>query len=208
MTKIFSLNPAGKIFEGNTHYIFSHPENFSALIKIRKNRSSNGSLLRPSKFIFGDYREWFYFYKHYLILIKRSGNLPSYLVCPKGFVKTNLGIGFVVEKICNHSGEISSTLDSYIRSSDADLDLILNSIEDFFYLSTKDKSFFHDISLVNIVVCLDEFLQIDRLVAVDGFGEGTLIKLRTYSNFFYNSWVVKVKKRLKLEAVALFEKHH
>jgi hypothetical protein len=195
-----------KISEGSVHFIYHHPNHNGAIIKIRKITLKKKPSLRFSKITLHNYREYFYLYKTYILATARSNIAPSYIATPMGFINTNQGVGFVMEKISDKNGDMSKSIRDLLNTKSVTLIEINKKMDELFNSIKKDKAFFHDLSLDNICAERDNFGNIIRLVIVDGIGEGTLIKSRTYLRLIYNYWLQKtstnLRKEIKLIAIA------
>lgn len=100
-------------------------------------------------------------------------NIDSPLAATHGFIRTNLGLGLLVERVGPKSGELGSTLKTLASERKIDaLNYFAKAIYNCGVVATDFKP-------ANIVWNAST----NRIILVDGFGETSILKLRT--NFAY-----------------------
>ncbi|MEP1765071.1 MAG: YrbL family protein [Sulfitobacter sp.] len=102
-------------------------------------------------------------------------NLPMPIAEIGGLVLTDRGLAQVGEKITNKKGALAETLDSILRRSGLDQQH-LTWLNEFAHTLFEVNANVPDLRAVNVV--LDE--QNDRFVLIDGYGDKTLLPIRTW----------------------------
>lgn len=129
--------------------------------------------------------------RYYKKLQKRRN--ISYTHMPEfyGVVKTNLGKGYVVDMVRDYDGEISKSLEWYLRNG--------YTLSDFSAQLADLKSYFLDYSVIfNNDICEVNLLvkrlspEQMQLVIIDGIGEVVFIQ---WPNKFYTFLRLKIERR-------------
>ena len=193
------LDPKGYVGKGNGPLVFNHPSDPSILLKIPRDRkrlklrSRITASLRPSKRRYGTYREWHREYEEYIAAVRKAGGLPQCLPQPRGFVQTNLGPAYAVEKVSDeNSTEMALTVEGYLKDYDAQ-DL-RGVIDTFFEDIERYRIIFFDMKLYNLCVVRDASGKPIRIVGIDSIGEATVLQVRKWSSKAYKHWLEKTRK--------------
>ncbi len=189
-----TLNPSDVIAEGGERMVFAHPDHPFRLIKVVKprhteefNRWTFGHLTqryipsarwRPTVKQYDEYRR---------LMLGRlfdvNFNLPiSHLY---GFVKTNLGVGCITERVTDADGNNAPTLQKLVRSgrfTDDDLQRLNRFVEELYDVSVCVG----DVGPANFVyghrhIGPSNARSEPSWVLVDGFGDRFAITIRSVS---------------------------
>ena len=138
--------------------------------------------------------------KYYRKLVKRKG--ISFDHCPRyyGFVKTNLGDGFVVDLIRDYDGEVSKSLSWYLKNEMevSELPPYLEELKNYFLSNLI--IFNYDMGLHNLLFqkCAPDKM---RLVMSDGLGDTVAV---TWLNLFASHVRRKIERRFSRFLQALY----
>ncbi len=108
-TQTINLIESEYLAEGNTRRVYLHPDRDDVIIKIAKpnNMPWLKRYVRPLNRRFGPLRNEYREYEAYFAYVSQRGDLPPFLPVLKGFVKTNLGVGLMSEKISDEQGGLA-----------------------------------------------------------------------------------------------------
>jgi hypothetical protein len=170
------LDPADEIARGGARRIFRHPTHPELLIKTLLERSREKAMkwprsLRPSPQFMSFERET----TGFLVAFSESGSPCPFIAPVVGFVETNHGLGMVVRAVTSDDGNLGRTLQQ-IAEEDGIAPTVERAIERFLEWAAGTRVVIHDLSPRNLVMGSRE------LTLVDGFGDRTLIPVRTYSS--------------------------
>jgi len=196
--KMIELDPEAYIAKGNGSFVFVAPYDQGILLKVpvekrpSRLRRRLTSYLRPSKRRFGMFREWQTEYDEYIAAIHKTGALPRCLPQLHGFVQTNLGPAFAVEKITDeNTTDIALTIENYVKNNDPAT--LQPALDKFFEEVQTSRIVFFDMKLYNLCVVRDASGAPVRVVAIDSIGENTVIKVRRWSRKLYDMWLSKTR---------------
>ena len=185
------------LYKGGKTIVYQHPDFTKMLVKVPRPLDYNLPFIksiRPARFKFGKMREWAFQHNCLISAISRCDRLPRCFSNFYGYCDTDLGIGWVVEKIEDDLGNIAPTFrDTCVNSNKKEK---LSVLVDNFFAELKElKVFAGDLHTRNVVVAGD----LERLVLIDGLGENTLIKLKTYVGPLRDYAMDKRKQRFILK---------
>lgn len=175
-------------------YVFQHPTSAARLIKVKRARELNTAKFltrfRPSARRFRHMRDWASEQSGYISALSHLNGTPDFLPAFHGYCQTDLGVGYVVEKITDAEGNLAPSFSEALK---AGLDPVKGEqlIEAFFKKLRAASVVAGDLHTRNVVVAGDA----ERLVLIDGLGESSLVKLRTLSKFFCQRALVKREQR-------------
>ena len=150
---------------------YSHPGNLNLCIKIVYNKSDGGVK---------ELRRELRFYKDMERRLTDWSSITRYY----GKVNTNLGMGYVFDRIINKDGTPSTTLESYLKIKE-DLREIDGVLFNLYGYIKKNKIPTMTIKAQNILCQMDDN-SIKRLVIVDNLGDSTFISFSKFSNRIFN----------------------
>ncbi len=175
------------IAEGGRQVVFQHPEFSNLLIKILKPTFKNPRLSRRYEtWRHGIYRSWQREFTEYLAVLHRAEGYFSRLPYYSGICHTDLGMGFVVEKLMAPTGEMAPTLKDVLQSEDLTLAHLNSLREDFVNLMNEMRKYvvtYSDISSHNIVVTGPDMTH---LVLIDGLGGRAWIPIKRFSQYAFD----------------------
>jgi hypothetical protein len=173
---------------GTSQFVYEHPDNPALLVKVLKREKLQKSYDRKIggrigfKRQHGLYVTWMRELEHYFSVTIRLGYRPTFFQEYRGVVDTDLGLGMVVGKETDRSGNLAPTLQDLawtgrltaeVRQKFHELLKQLNELR----ISTTD------INMNNIVHSWSETAG-DHLVLIEGIGVNTFIPLAKFSNYF------------------------
>ena len=182
--RLAGLDPVAR---GRESEIFARPGKPSQLVKVR--RTQQIEWLESSRAIKNRFRRWRGVgpYKNllrqnraYLEAVLRAPELgrPPPLAHPRGVLLTDLGLGIVVQKIRDRSGNLAPTLRQLDREGRIDVEVV-EALTRF----ARDMSAFHiignDLNPANLVH--ETRHGRSRIVLVDGYGSRNPIPFRRWS---------------------------
>jgi hypothetical protein len=182
------LSGARPAFIGSERAIFEDPRSPETLIKVCKAgheaKASRRGDLQPrlrsrwsySQWRYGEMRGWQREYEEYIALLWRTQTLPSFVARYYGFCQTSRGPGMVVEKVRGPDGGLAATLRAAFDGDPHDPRLP-GLIEEFFDALIACGCVVKDLHPNNIAVAG----SLDRLVLVDGLGDGVVPKIKKVS---------------------------
>ena len=199
------LNDAQVIAQGSSRNIFQHPQNDRILIKtVRWDGSDAARALkknRPSLRNYGAYASWHREVSEYLRIINRIGRLPEFIAPFFGFCQTSEGVGLLVGKVCDLSGNLARNAAELAAGVDS-LPSMHARIERLLVKMGKSSAIATDLRLRNLA--LDE--NSNELVVIDGLGDRVLIPIKAYSDLAYSRWLNRKRVLLFAEAENLSAK--
>lgn len=190
------LDPADVIAEGGERQVFVHPDNPHQLIKVLKHRPTEeffrwtfGHLsqrywpttrYRPTAKQYDEYRR---------LMMQHAFDLDFDLPISHlyGFVKTNLGVGCITERITDSAGNTAQNLRERMLArsfTEADLDGLNHFVTRLYEVSVCVG----DVGPANFVyghrhIGPKGAKSAPTWVLVDGFGDRFAITIRTYSKY-------------------------
>ena len=189
---MIELNSDNLLASGGGRDVYQHPHDQDLLLKVNRNKPARPSLkahFQIEKRRFGPYREWFVEHRHYIACLNQRGSGPSYLPEFRGFTDTSQGIAQIVEKIRDaDSGNLSKTLTQSLQSPDVNISELTALIEQLFRDFGRDRVVFRDLNPTNLCVVRNREGRPSHIVVVDGLGDFTLIKVRSYFVSAYRKW--------------------
>jgi hypothetical protein len=182
------LKTSHPIAQGQTQSIYVHPDNSKLLIKVRHHEKLQrayerklGGLIglnRPH----GIYTTWHRELQHYFSVSFRLGFHPPVLQEYHGVVETDLGLGLVVGRISDRTGNLAPTL-AHVVSRSGLTDELLTKVRNLLRELNDLKISTNDVSVKNIVYGWSASSG-DHLVLIEGIGVNTFIPLARFSNYF------------------------
>lgn len=172
------------IGEGGDKRCYRHPEDKSSCIKIAKNSHGLKVILKDLKG-----RE----------KLKRKQVDLAYIPCYLGTVGTNLGLGYVYEIITDTDGEISRSLDWYLRLADldaGDVEMIVQAMGRVKDSVFKNEVILKDPKRANFLLQKTETGYEAKYV--DDLGSEVLIPLE-----YYISYLARLKIRRKWDKLII-----
>ena len=168
------------ISQGRNRKCFLHPEDHLRCIKVLHDNSPIKTQIRENRY-----------FKH---LSKRS--IDWYMVTPLlELVPTNRGIGAVFELVRDHDGQISKTLDYYLRLKDPELDtFVIREIENLKNYLWSEGIIFRDLNPLNILVQQLEKSNY-RLMVVDGIGHNDFLPISNFSLYLSRNKIKRTWNR-------------
>lgn len=183
------LSDATPLFVGSERAIFEDPRSPETLIKVcraaheRKAGHAAGTQPPPrsrwsySRWRYGEMRGWQREYEEYIAMLWRMQALPGFVARYHGFCQTSRGPGMVVEKVRGPDGGIAGTLRAAFNEEPHDPRLP-GLIDGFFDALIASGCVVKDLHPNNIAVAG----SLERLVLVDGLGDGVIPKVRKVSS--------------------------
>lgn len=108
---------------------------------------------------------------------------------------TNLGTGYIFERIKNYDGKTSMTLTDYHREN-KNIELTVSLLNKMFNSFLHNRIAVSDFHPGNILVNFDTPRNKPSLVLIDGIGNSDFIKICDYSKFFLKKKLVRKFNRL------------
>jgi hypothetical protein len=194
-----SLRGAKPLRKGRARLVFQHPALPDVLIKIpRKGGVDAVRATQPvwrfdliSRLRYGRLMSWHWELTEYLALLSRRNAVPKFVAPFYGFCQTSRGVGMMVGKITDETGELAPSLSSLIRAGDIDPS-IHQLIDQLMDRLQATRTYADDLHTGNIVVAGDGRRR--RLVIIDGLGES--LPLRAISPWLHSRWVARKRARL------------
>jgi len=185
MADKLSLQGIKPIVRGDLHDVFQHPANDGWLIKVpRPDRSRNRWAYKrglPVQRRYGIYTGWLREIAEYLAVRSRESEYPRSLSRITGLVETDLGLGLVVEKICDQEGRLAPTLQQVVTASGL-TDALRQRIVALEAEVLARNVVLGDVHQRNILCGWDEAGG-DRLVIIEGLGVKTFIPVNSVSPY-------------------------
>ncbi|MEP2027422.1 MAG: YrbL family protein [Paracoccaceae bacterium] len=195
LEKFIDLSDQKPLAQGQTQFVYQHPEVPGILVKTMKPRSPRRQSLRYSAWRYGKYRLWHREYSEYISLLARTGGhfdrLPRYY----GFCETSNGPGFLTEYLKGPDGGLAPILRKVLDNA-RDKDHLLALRMDVEALTNElstNNVVFGDLTSKNLVVVGPDQ---DRLKMVDGLGTYTLIPIKQFSRYANNNSISRWRRNL------------
>ncbi len=180
MSDTVFLSPEDFIAEGTDRKCFRYPGRDECCIKVLHPER------RPGRF----WREIRYFSS-----LQRRRVDFTHVAEYFGLVKTNLGRGAIVELVLDDDGQVSKSLEYYLRRNDVEFDAwAVAEIETLKKDLYDQWIVFHDLNPSNILVRRLSYDQY-RLVVIDGIGHNHFLPLASYSRRFARKKLTRVWNR-------------
>lgn len=202
MIKIKDLH---KIGSGDSKNVYLHPEDADKLIKVMRRdvASPDGGFSKHNalkrSLHQGIYRQFRREILQFLQLCKSNyaDNIFSFpMEKPFGFVKTDHGLGLVVERITGPSGN-GETLSDLCEKGEFS-SKHAQALENFFNNCSELHLVFGEVNAAGILYT-ERRSGRPEFVLVDGIGEKLLIPVRAMSKRINSRYVRKVEQRIKKE---------
>lgn len=190
LEKFVDLSGQTPLAQGQTQFVYPHPDVPGVLVKTMQSRPRKRRSLRYSAWRYGTFRLWHREYSEYISLLARTGahfrRLPRYY----GFCETSNGPGFLTQYLKGPDGGLAPILRKVLdnaRDKDhllalrADVEALITD------LSTNDVVF-GDLTSKNLVVVGPDQ---DQLRIVDGLGTYTLIPIKQFSRYANNHSIAR-----------------
>ena len=168
------------IAKGGTRTCYQHPTQKNCLVKVVH--------VRGIRMYLRTLREIYYTKKY---KSKSFNEIPFYY----GTAKTNLGTGYIFEKVKDWNDATSITLLEFIKKNGIN-EKILAMISKMYASFLKHRALLHDLHPGNIVVCIKTKENEPYLILVDGIGNNDFIKICDYSKFFHKKKLNRKFNRL------------
>ena len=177
---MLQLSQATPIATGKHRQVYQHPDEPGQLVKVIRAEllGSTADAQRHRWPRTGPYRGYVREFKEYLASRNADpGRSPLAQVI--GLADTDLGVGLVVEKICDADGALAPTLATWLRRDgftapmQQALDVLLAALLRHNVIAT-------DLHAFNLV-CASDGGDAPRLVMIDGFGEKNIVPHRSMS---------------------------
>jgi hypothetical protein len=181
------LKTSHPIAKGQTQSIYVHPGNPKLLIKIRHHEKLRRAYLRKFGGLiglnrqYGVYTTWHRELQHYFSVSFRLGFHPPVLQEYHGVIETDLGLGLVVGRVSDRSGNLAPTLADVVSRTGL-TDELLTKVRALLRELNDLKISTNDVSVKNIVYGWSASGG-DRLVLIEGIGVNTFIPLARFSNY-------------------------
>jgi len=136
---------------------------------------------------------------------KHLEGIPYYF----GEVETNLGVGYVYEKVTDYDGQVSQTLAELLSSYDGKTDregAVLDAIRALGQLVYREKIIVHDKLPDGNVLCRKNSDESYTLFVIDGIGDTVLIPVLNYLPHVLKKRVVK--RWIKYLVNPVLERHN
>ena len=177
------LNPDLLIGKGSERSCYSHPLNSNNCIKVIHTWSqrTKSRCSREIRYI-----------KKYKSQLRGFDLIPNYY----GTVETNLGTGYIFQRIKDWNGNNSEKLSNYIKNDIGrnNIGLLITNMYKTFLVN---KVLVSDLHAGNILVNKTRSESTIKLILIDGFGNSDLIKICDYSSFFMKKKLIRKFTRMK-----------
>lgn len=183
-----ALKASNPLASGKTQTVYQHPADPALLIKVRHHdrlKQANGGKLGGLlgyRRKHGTYTTWQREIEHYFSVCLRLGFHPPFLQEYRGVVETDLGLGLVVGRVNDRSGQLAPTLERVVSRTGL-TDELRAMVESLLVQMNELRISTNDVSVKNIV-CGSNRLGRDQLVLIEGIGVNTFVPLARYSNYF------------------------
>jgi hypothetical protein len=180
-----SLTGQNPVARGESKLVFLHPHDQRLLVKVvnpagKKARTSRAGWYQATPRV-KSLRAFDRELQEFLVAEAHSNGQPNPLARFVGLVKTDLGLGMVVEKICRRDGQLALSLSQLTKQSGV-YRKYLGLLAELVGEINRRHIVLGDLSPANIL--LEESATGEsRFVLVDGFGENTLIPIYSLSRF-------------------------
>jgi len=182
MEKCIKLNSEGLISSGSNRRCFLHPENADLCIKVLHENSPVKTQTRELR---------------YFKSLERRKISWSMVARLTDIVQTNLGRGVVFELVRDFDGQVSKTLDHYLRRNDERINkVIVSKIEELKAYLLEEAIIFRDLITLNIVLRRTDQNTFAPVV-VDGIGHNDFIPICNYSTEMSRKKIMRTWNRKK-----------
>ena len=180
-----SLTGQNPVARGDSKLVFLHPHDQRLLVKVvnpagKKARTSRVAWYQTTSRI-KSLRAFNRELHEFLVAEAHSNGQPNPIARIVGLVKTDLGLGMAVEKICRHDGQLALTLSQLTRKPRL-YQKYLGLLAELVGEINRRHIVLGAFSSGNIVL-EESATGKSRLVLIDGFGEDTLIPIYSLSKF-------------------------
>jgi hypothetical protein len=180
-----SLSSQNPVARGDSKLVFLHPHEQRLLVKVvypagKKARTSRVAWYQARSRI-KSLRAFNRELQEFLVAEAHSNGHPNPLARVVGLVKTDLGLGMVVEKICRRDGQLAFTLSRLTREPHV-YQKYLGLLAELVGEINRRHIVLGAFSSGNIVL-EESATGTSRLVLIDGFGEDSLIPIYSFSKF-------------------------
>jgi len=192
-----------KLGEGGYKAVYAHPDDPKKVIKVIRHQrvSADGCFKKHGRWkrhsMQGMYRQFRRELLQYLQLCKNSYNQKRFIFpieTSYGFVQTNRGLGFVVERVVGPSGS-GETLFDLCESGRVEKKHI-QALERFFQQCCELHLVFGEVNSEGLMYT-ESRTGIPEFVLVDGIGEKLIIPVRTWIKSNNDRYIRKVEKKIK-----------
>ena len=166
---------------GEKRSCYRHPEEEALCIKVvhKKDKRVHRNITRELKYL-----------QKYSAKIR----LPQYI----GEVETNLGKGYIFERISDWNGKSSITLIEY-RKNNGNMECIKDLLEEMYHSFLYHKIIISDFHAGNVLINYKNLDDSPSLILIDGIGNSDFIKICDRSKFFLKLKLIRKFKRLMRE---------
>lgn len=168
---------------GTTKLVYAHPSQSRHLIKVIRpdliDAQGRSRVPGTRKWlpVCQRYADFAVEIREFLIVRSQSDEPIPCLQSVIGFAETDLGLGLVVEKLCDPEGELAPTVASLVMAHGVTEEL-LALWKVYFETMLRFNVVSQDWHLSNLVCATDES-QRRRIVLIDGLGDRSLLRLRS-----------------------------
>lgn len=195
LEKFIDLSDQKPLAQGQTQFVYPHPDLPDVLVKTMKPRPPRRQSFRYSAWRYGKFRLWHREYSEYISLLSRMGahfdRLPRY----HGFCETSNGPGLLTEYLKGPNGGLAPILRKVLdnaRSKDH-LIALRTDVEALTDELSANNVVFGDLTSKNLVVVGPD---LDRLKMVDGLGTYTLLPIKQFSRYANDKSISRWRKDL------------
>lgn len=187
MPALIVLEDKTPVAVGTAQFVYQHPDDPTLLVKVLKRERMQKSYDRKIggrigyKRRHGVYVTWMRELEHYFSVIIRLGYRPTFFQEYRGVMDTDLGLGMVVGKVTDRSGNIAPTLQDLAKSGRFTSE-IRQKVEELHKQLNALRVSTTDVNMNNIVYGWTEAAG-DHLVMIEGIGVNTFIPLARFSNY-------------------------
>ena len=182
---MINLKDRTPVANGLNQLVHEHPDNPDLLIKTLRLDKAEQRWLRKAgglrvKRRHGIYTGWFRELNEYLALRARMpGGHPPFLQQLHGFAETDLGLGMVVGKVKDRSGNLAPTLGQVVFR-DGMTEETRRRVQELWDWLNGNNVNTNDLSKSNILCGWDE-ARGEHLVIIEGLGDHNLVPLSRFS---------------------------
>lgn len=177
-SKMLQLDTNLFIGKGALRSVYHHPAKPNLCVKINYKGDTGTALLRQKREIklYRKLERKFVFFYHISRFV--------------GIEETNLGRGYIYEKVNNEDGAVSQDLHEVLKENKGNIEL-LSAIQKMGEFLLKNRIFFHDGLLRGNTLCSKRLDSSYRLVIVDALGDTVLIPILNYIPACANRRIIK-----------------
>lgn len=204
MEKFLNLEHVAPLFRGGEKDVYQHPHKQNLLVKVicAERRQNGGYQNLDRKMLLARFRRAGVYrpflrataemFRHFQNSCTGRADYP--FERPLGFVRTNFGIGIVVEKIKSEDGSVAPTLRDLIDQG-AFNPLHYKALKEFFQVCVRNHIVFGEMHAANLVY--DH--EVGIFVCIDSIGEKSFIPINEWSKRLNARRVQRAEKRLLQE---------